>query len=88
MSINIEEVTNLTEQLSQGTKQLAKGSEEARLKLMQVAQKLAQVLQTPQETFLRLWMFDVSMKSGKKNNNEIDIFFRVSRGPYCKLLPI
>lgn len=59
MSISVEKVTMLTEQLKKGIKQLATGSEEARLKLMQVAEKLVQALQTPQETFLRLWMFDV-----------------------------
>lgn len=68
MSVNIGEVTKLTETLSQGTKQLAEGSEEARLNLIQVAQKLAQVLQTPQETFWKLWMLDVSIKCGKKKS--------------------
>lgn len=68
MSINMEKIIELTEQLTQGTKKLAKGSEEARLNLMQVAEKLAQVLQTPQETFLRLWMFDVSIKGSKREN--------------------
>lgn len=64
MSINMDKVTKLTEQLSQGTKHLIKGNEEARLHLMQVTQKLAQALQTPRETFLKLWLLDVSVSKG------------------------
>ncbi|KAJ4412121.1 hypothetical protein N0V82_008832 [Gnomoniopsis sp. IMI 355080] len=57
-SINIDQVTNLTAELSQGAKLLAEGNDKARLRLWHIAHKLSQVLETPQETFYRLWMVD------------------------------
>lgn len=60
MSLNIDQIMKLTEQLSQGTKTLAEGNDKARVGLVLVAHKLAQALEDPQETFLRLWMLDVS----------------------------
>lgn len=65
MSINIDQVTKLTEELSQGLKLLTDGNDKARLRLTQVAYKISQALENPQETFWRLWMLDVRTEAIK-----------------------
>lgn len=69
MSLNIDQITKFTEQLCQDTKQLAAGDQKARVRLICVANKLAQALENPQETFLRLWLLDVSVNETSEKRN-------------------
>lgn len=79
---NIDQITNLTDELSQGVKDLVGGNDKDRSRLMLVAHKLAQALEKPQETCWRLWMLDVRTTSeGTKFSEEAittDNFFAQS----------
>lgn len=65
MALDIDRITNLTEQVSQGSKLLAQGNEKDRATLAMAAWKLVQALEKPQETFYRLWLLDV------RNNRQL-----------------
>lgn len=60
MSIQVDHVTGLIEDLSQSSKELAAGCDRSRVEMLQKAWGLFQALETPDETLMRMWLLEAS----------------------------
>lgn len=60
MSLPLDRITALVEQLDQGSKKLDPDDDKSRITLVQAAWELARALERPQETLLRTCMLDVT----------------------------
>lgn len=60
VTLQLDHITELVHQLSQGTQKLASGDSTVRLSLAHLAGRLTQTLEIPQETILRMFLANVS----------------------------
>lgn len=64
MALQIERISDLVEKIKHSKDQLAVGDSSVRLSMLQWAWNLAQALETPYESLMRLLLVDVSSRGG------------------------